>query len=290
VDDGESPMPAIHDTLARLEREGRLAMGGFAELMREHLVEPLDGVFSDYAEQLAAWPHAWETPAAVSLELATDDDPLPSDPLRVEDWLDGLRENDAGERCRLVLMTSSLVHKGKYHWKHWLGPWVAHLAGQLALGPMTTVLISRAGGGTLAPLEAADARRHLEAIARAWRTGMTTPLPLARDTAFAWHEKGGDEHALARVFGNQEKAEEADLKAWKAADTAFHGTGFNGDHGELGRDPYLARQWRDLESLIRHRAAGRHFTELTAALYAPLHDAVKNKRGDKQAGKGGRSS
>ncbi|WP_192036266.1 exodeoxyribonuclease V subunit gamma [Halomonas sp. YLGW01] len=289
VDEGAAPTPAIHDTLERLEREGRLAMGGFAELMRDNLVEPLDGLLSDYADQLEAWPHAWETPAAVSLTLATDQSPLSSEPLHIEDWLDGLRENAEGERCRLVLMTSSLVNKGKYNWKHWLGPWVSHLAGQLAIGPMTTVLLSRAGGGTLAPLDEATARAHLEAIARAWRLGMTTPLPLARDTAFAWHEKGGDDGALARVFGGEAKAEEADLKAWKAAVTAFHGSGFNGDHGELGRDPYLARQWRDLESLVRHQAAGRRFTELTATLYAPLHDEVKSKKtGGK--GQGGRSS
>ncbi|KXS37598.1 MAG: exodeoxyribonuclease V gamma subunit [Halomonadaceae bacterium T82-2] len=280
VDAAEPPTPAIHDTLERLEREGRLAMGGFAELMREQLVEPLDKVLGDYADQLEAWPHARETPAAVSLTLATNDEPI-----HIEDWLDGLRENAAGERCRLVLMTSSLVNKGKYHWKHWLAPWVAHLAGQLALGPMTTVLLSRAGGGTLAPLDAETARTHLEAIARAWRDGMTAPLPLARDTAFAWHEKGGDPSALARVFGNAEQAEEADLKAWKAAVQVFEGSDYT--PGERDRDPYLARQWRDLEGLVRHEAAGRRFTELTPALYAPLHDAVKAKKngGKSQGGK-----
>ncbi|TLF53053.1 exodeoxyribonuclease V subunit gamma [Halomonas urmiana] len=282
VDEGASPTPAVHDTLACLAREGRLAMGGFAELMRAHLVEPLDDLFEAYAEKLQAWPHAWETPASVSLELATD-----AGTLHVEDWLDGLRENAEGERCRLVLMTSSLVNKGKYNWKHWLAPWIGHLAGQLALGPMTTVLLSRAGGGTLAPLDAADARKHLEAIARAWRAGMTAPLPLARDTAFAWHEKGGDENTLARVFGSEEKAEEADLKAWKAAVRVFEGDDYTA--GERDRDPYLARQWRDLKSLVRHQAAGRRFTELTAALYAPLHDVVKKstvkaKGGDKKNG------
>ncbi|MDR5865372.1 exodeoxyribonuclease V subunit gamma [Halomonas koreensis] len=282
VDAGESPTPAVHDTLERLEREGRLAMGGFAELMREQLVEPLDKVLGDYADQLEAWPHAWETPAAVSLALATDEGPL-----HIEDWLDGLRENAAGERCRLVLMTSSLINKGKYNWKHWLAPWVAHLAGQLALGPMTTVLLSRAGGGTLAPMDATTARAHLETIARAWRAGMTAPLPLARDTAFAWHEKGGDEGALARVLGGDEgKAEEADLKAWKAAVQAFEGNDYS--PGERDRDPYLARQWRDLASLARHQAAGRGFTELSAALYAPLHDAVKAKKNGSK-GQGGKA-
>ncbi|GHB15013.1 exodeoxyribonuclease V subunit gamma [Salinicola rhizosphaerae] len=279
VDDGHSPTPAVDATLARLEREGRLAMGGFAERMRESLVEPLDKLFEDYAEKLAAWPHAWETSAAVSLTLAT-----PEGPLAVEDWLDGLRENDAGDRCRLVLMTSSLVSQGKYNWKHWIASWVAHLAGQIALGPMTTVLLSRAGGGTLEPLPAETARVHLEAIACAWRSGMAAPLPLARDTAFIWHEKGGDERALARLFADEETAEETDLKAWKAAQRTFEGDDYNA--GERDRDPYLARQWRDLESLARHRVAGRHFTELTNTLYAPLHDRVKT-RGDKRGGGSG---
>ncbi|XKE46154.1 exodeoxyribonuclease V subunit gamma [Halomonas organivorans] len=280
VDEGASPAPAVHHTLERLEREGRLAMGGFAELMREALVEPLDALFEAYADQLEAWPHAWETPAPVSLELATDEGPM-----HIEDWLDGLRENAAGERCRLVLMTSSLIHKGKYNWKHWLGPWLSHLAGQLALGPMTTELLSRAGGGTLPPMDEATARTHLEAIAKAWRAGMTAPLPLARDTAFTWHEKGGDAGALARVFGDEAKAEEADLKAWKAAVRVFEGDDYTA--GERDRDPYLARQWRDLESLVRHQAAGRCFTELTAALYAPLHDVVKTRKngGKRQGGR-----
>ncbi|WP_251975715.1 exodeoxyribonuclease V subunit gamma [Salinicola avicenniae] len=279
VDDGRSPTPAVHATLARLEREGRLAMGGFAERMRESLVEPLDKLFEEYADKLAAWPHAWETSAAVSLTLAT-----PEGPLAVEEWLDGLRENDGGERCRLVLMTSSLVSQGKYNWKHWIAPWVAHLAGQIALGPMTTVLLSRAGGGTLEPLPAETARTHLEAIASAWRSGMTAPLPLARDTAFIWHEKGGDERALVRLFADEDTAEETDFKAWKAAQRAFEGDDYNA--GERDRDPYLARQWRDLESLARHRVAGRHFTELTNTLYAPLHDRVKT-RGEKRKGGSG---
>ncbi|GAA0618226.1 exodeoxyribonuclease V subunit gamma [Halomonas beimenensis] len=291
VDEGASPTPAVQDTLERLEREGRLAMGGFAELMREQLVEPLDALFEAYANKLEAWPHAWETSALVSLELATDEGPL-----HIEDWLDGLRENAAGERCRLVLMTSSLINKGKYNWKHWLGPWLSHLAGQLALGPMTTELLSRAGGGTLPPMSEATARAHLEAIAKAWRAGMTAPLPLARDTAFTWHEKGGDESALARVFGDDgssqtSKAEETDLKAWKAAVRVFEGDDYTA--GERDRDPYLARQWRDLESLARHQAAGRRFSELCDALYAPLHDTVKTTRGGngKNGGKrqGGRA-
>src|SRR5690554_5776392 len=219
VEAGEPFEPAQEATLARLERQGRLAMGGFAERMRDSLVEPMESLFADYRQVLDEWPHAMEEPLTVSLDLrealGEGADESPSGGLALEDWL---------------------------------GPWVAHLAGQLE-GPMTTGLLSRAGGGTLAPLPAEEARARLADIAAAWQHGMATPLPLARDTAFAWLEKGGSPAAMARCLAGQ--ATEEDDKAWKAASTVYYGSGFNNDHGERGRDPYLLRQWPELEEMVR---------------------------------------
>ena len=184
----------------------------------------------------------------------------------------------------MLLTTSSLVNKGKYHWKHWLGPWVAHLAGQLE-GPMTTRLLSRAGGGTLAPLPAKEARARLGDIAAAWQHGMATPLPLARDTAFAWLEKGGSPAAMARCLAGTPGEE--DDKAWKAASTVFYGSGFNNDHGERGRDPYLLRQWPELDEMVRSTEGGG-FAELAERLYAPLLQAVKKPREKRNSGSDGK--
>jgi exodeoxyribonuclease V gamma subunit len=290
VEAGEPIEPVLAATLERLERQGRLAMGGFAERMRDKLVEPMDTLFADYRQVLEAWPHAMEEPLTVSLDLqAALGQGLgegTGEGLVLEDWLGELRVNDAMERCRVLLTTSSLVNKGKYHWKHWLGPWVAHLAGQLE-GPMTTRLLSRAGGGTLAPLPADEARAHLATIAAAWQRGMATPLPLARDTAFAWLEKGGSPAAMARCLAGN--ASEEDHKAWKAASTTFYGSGFNNDHGERGRDAYLLRQWPELEAIVRS-AEGGGFAELAEALYAPLLRAVKKpkEKGRENGGKGGK--
>ncbi|ERS89217.1 exodeoxyribonuclease V subunit gamma [Halomonas sp. PBN3] len=284
VEAGEPHEPAMQSTLERLEREGRLAMGGFAERMRDKLVEPMDSLFADYRQVLEEWPHAMHEPLDVSLDLQRE----PGEGLMLEDWLGELRVNDAMERCRLLLVTSSLVKKGKYQWRHWIGPWVAHLSGQLQ-GPMTTRLLSRAGGGTLAPLPAEEARARLTDIAVACRQGMATPLPLARDTAFAWLEKGGTPQAMQRCLAG--KASEEDAKAWKALDTAFHGSGFNNDHGERGRDPYLMRQWPELEALL-HSPEGGGFAELAERLYAPLMNAVRKPRTNKGKGnssKGGQA-
>ena len=278
VEDRAPHMPAVESTLARLEREGRLAMGGFAQRMRDDLVEPLDALFSEYAELLAAWPHPRALPAPVSLELEAA-----GGPLAVEDWLDELRENDQGDVCRLKLITSSLVNKGKYHWKHWLTPWVEHLAAQIAVGPVTTELRSRAGGGTLHPLDPELARARLTAIASAWQAGMTAPLPLARDAAFTWIEQGGDIAQLDRCLGSPERQEDNDLKAYQAAAKVFEGDDYN--PGELHRDAYLARQWRSFDELARQRTAERHFGELADALYAPLHHAVKRDKASSKSNK-----
>ncbi len=274
VEAGEPHEPTMLATLERLERQGRLAMGGFAERMRDSLVEPMETLFADYRRVLDEWPHAMEEPLTVSLELREELHPTQGDGLQLEDWLGELRVNDAMERCRVLLTTSSLVNKGKYHWKHWLTPWVAHLAGQLE-GPMTTRLLSRAGGGTLAPLPADEARDHLAVIAAAWQRGMATPLPLARDTAFAWLEKGGTPQAMARCLAGE--ATEEDDKAWKAANTVFYGSGFNNDHGERGRDAYLLRQWPELEAMLRSSEGGG-FAELAERLYAPLLHAVRKPK------------
>ncbi|WP_416137985.1 exodeoxyribonuclease V subunit gamma [Halomonas sp. HK25] len=285
VEAGDPHEPAMQATLERLERQGRLAMGGFAERMRDSLVEPMDTLFADYRQVLEQWPHAMEEPLTVSLGLGKE----LGEGLALEDWLGELRVNDAMERCRVLLTTSSLVNKGKYHWKHWLAPWVAHLAGQLE-GPMTTRLLSRAGGGTLAPLPADEARAHLATIAAAWQRGMATPLPLARDTAFAWLEKGGTPPAMARCLAG--KVSEEDDKAWKALDTVYYGSGFNNDHGERGRDPYLLRQWPALETLVQSPEGGG-FAKLAEALYAPLLRAVKkpkdkSTKGNRGKGQGGK--
>ena len=292
VEAGEPFEPALEATLARLEREGRLALGGFTERMRDALAEPMPRLFEEYRQVLDEWPHPLAEPLTVSLDLrealGEGADETAGGGLALEDWLGEVRVNDAMERCRVLLTTSSLVNKGKYHWKHWLGPWVAHLAGQLE-GPMTTRLLSRAGGGTLAPLPADQARARLANIAAAWQHGMATPLPLVRDTAFAWLEKGGTPQALARCLAGQ--ATEEDDKAWKAASTAFYGSGFNNDHGERGRDPYLLRQWPEFEALVRSPEGGG-FAELAETLYAPLLHAVrkpKEKKGNGGKGKGGKA-
>ncbi|MFD2190978.1 exodeoxyribonuclease V subunit gamma [Pistricoccus aurantiacus] len=259
VDSGDCRETALFDTLERLQRQGRLAVGGFGERMRETLIEPMENLFDEYAKVLDAWPYPVEEPQGFSLPLGDD--------LLLEDWLEDLRCNPAGDYCRVLLLSSSLIRKSKYHWKHWLRPWVVHLVGQIALGPMTTRLISKAGHGTFEPLEAEAAQAQLDTLVDAWRQGMCQPLPLPRDTAFAWLEAGGDEACMRRCLAG----ELDDNKPWWACRREFEGSGFS--QGEIDREAGLARQWPSFEALMHNQ--GEAFSEWCERLYAPLYRTVK---------------
>ncbi|WP_027965866.1 exodeoxyribonuclease V subunit gamma [Halomonas halocynthiae] len=284
TDQGGHYLPAVEARLQGLEREGRLAMGGFAERMRVMLTEPLNDMFTHYAEALTHWPHPIVQPASVNLSLGHHEPGAGSD-YRLEDWLDGLRENDNGEYCRLVLMTSSLVRKGEYQWRNWVTAWVAHLAGQLAVGPMSTRLISRAGNHTLTPMAEDDARHRLNAIFHAWQSGMNAPLPLPLNSAFMWLKQGGSTALMQRCLDAEDGESSADgevaIKAWNAAQKRYEGDDYNA--GERDQDPYLAHQWPNFERIALARAGERRFSELAEVLYAPLHDTVKATpaKGDK---------
>ncbi|NIC05633.1 exodeoxyribonuclease V subunit gamma [Billgrantia bachuensis] len=266
VDAGCDRMPAMLDALDRLQGQGVLAMGAFGERMREQLTEPMEALFEAYEEALETWPLAIDEPEPVQLSV-------PGAP-PIEDWLDELRVSESGERCRLVLTSSSLVKKGKYRWSHILRHWVAHLAGHLEGQAMTTRLLSKAGHVTLPPLDPEAARNHLREIVRTWQAGMQVPLPLACDTAFVWLSKLGTPDT------------ERDSDAWRAAASTYNGDDFNA--GEAGRNAYLAHRWPSFTALFDARQDRLGFAELTERLLAPVHLAVKGDKKEEGKSKEGR--
>jgi exodeoxyribonuclease V gamma subunit len=261
VDNGEPRLEALDAQLERFQGQGVLAMGAFGERMRNALAEPMDDLFSAYQDALDQWPIALPAPEPVRVESA--------DGIVLEDWLNELRQNEAGDRCRLLLLSSSLISqgsgRGQYRWTHLLRPWVAHLAGNLS-GPMTTQLLSKAGNITLDPIAADTARAHLDTQMTAWQAGLEAPLPLAPQAAFAWLTKLGTPEIA------EEKGRESD--AYAAAEGAYDGGRFQ--TGEVAQSAYLGHQWPRFERLFNdHREQTHSFAALTEALYAPLFYAVK---------------
>lgn len=261
---GEDRAQALEDGLARLRRRGELPAAAFAELMAADLAKPMEDLFQRYEEGLARWPN--ESGEDEELRYFSE-----ATGLRVEDWLAGIRTDDAGNRGRVVLESSDVVKKGQYQRHHLVRHWVAHLAAHVTVtgGPLTTLVVSKAGSVELNPLDPDEAIHHLENLLAAWLEGQGRPLPLAVKTAFAWLKHGPSEDT------------EAMDKARKDATAAYEGDGYQSD-GELGSSPYLQRAWPSFAVL----AEDGDFARLATSLLRPLYLATFVKKKDKAAAGG----
>ncbi|MCS2608806.1 exodeoxyribonuclease V subunit gamma [Halomonas dongshanensis] len=264
-DQGEPRIEALAAALDRFQSQGVLAMGAFGERMREALAEPMEALFDEYEKTLASWPHALAHPELVRYEGHSD--------AVVEDWLDEVRTNDDGERCRVLLLSSSLITqsagRGQYRWDRLLRPWVAHLAGNLS-APLTTCLLSKAGHVTLAPIAAETATTQLNALIDAWHQGLDAPLPLAPKAGFAWLEKGGESESDG---GEGDKS-----AAYLNAEKAYNDGGTHAK-GEVTFSDYLRHRWPDFAALhSAQHPSGETFASLTARLYQPLHAQIKGEK------------
>ncbi len=122
VEASEPPMPVVDETLARLEREAGWPWALRPTHARGPRRAPGRAVrqIRRTARRLAPRP----ADAGTGLALAGR--------RRRRTGRGGLARRAArerpGETCRLLLLTSSLINQSKYNWKHWLTPWIEHLA------------------------------------------------------------------------------------------------------------------------------------------------------------------
>ncbi|OZI37009.1 exodeoxyribonuclease V subunit gamma [Bordetella genomosp. 10] len=333
---GEGPAPARDDVLAACMRAGELPAGAFGELAAADLAAPLDEMMERYAAALARWPepvggelavrfgisagfaasaHSEDTGAldalgggagagasAVSGALI-DATSMGGSGLALEDYLGGLRANAQGERCRLVLESSSLIPKGRYRADKVVAHWVAHVAAQLSGQPVTTMVISKAGDIEFAPVAPARARAWLTLWLAAWETGMRRPLPLAVGAAFEWLTRlpeDADQGAVAAAPQDGEAIvpgiarDPADdvppaaltgarATAWQQARKVYEGAAMV--EGEVDRSAYLQAVYPDFTALTR----GGEFQALARALLRPMRAALyaDTKPGGKAEGKRG---
>ncbi|WP_018989375.1 exodeoxyribonuclease V subunit gamma [Aromatoleum toluclasticum] len=256
---GDAREAALESALARIERRGELAPGRFAALAQVQLAEPMASLFERYAQALADWPEVVEPDEELAFAHEAG-----GAQLVVADRLGGLRRNTEGARGRLVLESGSVIKDGKYRRDKLLGHWVAHVAGHLGGVPLTSRIVSKAGDAPINPLAPEAAQEYVCRLLEAWHEGLTRPLPLAAQTAFAWIGKGGRPDTPK------------DSDAGREARIAFDGDGFM-RQGERAYSVYLARTWPDFDALW----AGGEFARLADMLLRPLYDAVGASRGSK---------
>ncbi|AOB33305.1 exodeoxyribonuclease V subunit gamma [Bordetella sp. H567] len=236
--------------VARIGRAGMLPDGAFGALTAEDLIAPLDDMAERYGKALARWPHAitQEFPVLV---------PAAGGAPALEDSLAAFRRDDDGQRCRLLVDSSSLIPKGKYRAARVVPHWVAHVAAQLAGEPVTTVVVSKAGDVVFPPLKRREAMRCMRVWMDGWQAGMSRPLPLAPAAAFEWLTRHpapppddlADDDVAPAWDGPGEGGIPALLEApaGQAARKVYEGAAEQ--RGEVDGSPYLQAVYPDFASL-----------------------------------------
>ncbi|WP_233885872.1 exodeoxyribonuclease V subunit gamma [Paraburkholderia flagellata] len=261
--------PAALARLERMHRSGDLATGGFGEVIGEELLAPMPELFAEYRKALARWPDPLEHQYEIRLDAT-----LEGRIVSLDDWLDDLRAAPDGALGRVILEPGTLVKDKRYRSDRLVPYWVAHVAAQIAAGPVTTVIVSKVGVVEFVPLEAQVARDYLLALLAASDDGARRPLPLAVKTAFAWLRKLPDTFDGARAT--------VPAEAWEAARAAYEGHGRT--PGERETNAYLRRAFPDFEALVAHD----DFIKLATTLLLPVsrapHASSRAKRASSEAG------
>ncbi|TAL73364.1 MAG: exodeoxyribonuclease V subunit gamma [Rhodanobacter sp.] len=179
--------------------------------------------------------------------------------LVVEDAADDLRANDDGQRIRLVATASALLENKKPRHDKLIAYWVAHLLVNAESLAVTTCIVAPDALVQLRPIDADEAKQHLDRLLAAFAAGMAAPLPIARKTAFAW---------LLTEVANHKQPPEKQKNPYASARKCYdHNEGEHG-HGEVDEELALARTWADFAAL--HDAG----FERWLPLYRPLLDAA----------------
>ncbi|ACT06870.1 exodeoxyribonuclease V, gamma subunit [Dickeya chrysanthemi Ech1591] len=254
---------ALAAQLERIARRGELAPGGFTSVLAQELAEPMADLFTRYAQEQEKWPRP------------LPDEALSPPDLPLEDWLNELRADEQGNRCRLVLESGGLLHpvRRSYRLDKLLPFWVTHLAGHLDGLPLHSTLVSKNGTVHLPALMPEQAKAYWQTLMEAWQAGMRYPLPLAVKTGFCWLEAGG------------EPDQPPDGEAGKAARQCYEDHDpDNRKFAESASNPYLARAFPTFEHLWADGAFARWAQQLLAPLYLTLKAAsAKQKKSGGQS-------
>jgi len=228
---------AVTEAVQRLREQGRLPPGGFGELWQEQIAFEARALAALWQEAALRWPRVED-----KYELR-----YTAHGVTVEDWLTDLRRGKAGAHVRLELIQGPLLRQRALRLDKLLPAWVTHLFAHANAVPLETRIVGIDAQLCLPVLEPASAASLLDALLHAVMTGMRSPLPIARKTAFAWlqaESEGKDAAAAARLCYDSDDA------------------GQRG--GEVDEDPYLQRAWPHFQAV---QLAG---FEAWLPLYRPL--------------------
>lgn len=250
--------------LDRMARRGDLGMGVTEHRLRADLTRRLPDLFARYQNALADWPEAIAEPLCFDYRI---DHTLGS--VDVADLIDNLRGNARGERCRVVVASTSLLtgsgSSKKVRYANLMRDWLIHLAGALSGHSFDTLVLGKEEGRQFrfSAMTSEQARPLFEAVLTRWMEATTRALPIHCEAGFAWITSY---YGSKSYRGNHERAISEAEQAYSIA---------------LERDAgYLRGAFETPELLL----ASGEFEALLHQLYVPVWEAEQGKSAADQIG------
>ncbi|MCC5871821.1 MAG: exodeoxyribonuclease V subunit gamma [Gammaproteobacteria bacterium] len=263
-----SPETETSKLLKRLNcqrlRAGTYPAAAFGKIDAQALEEDIRDSLERLGDRLREYPIA-ETPspaASHSIEQRKGNEPIR---LALEDELDQVRCNAAGQRARIVVEASKLTSgkKDETRWTVLARHWPAHLALQLSHPDTPTHIVGPENDLSLAGLAAEDARSLLDDLLEGWLQAAQRPIPLNDGLGCDIAEK---------YFDIVRKDPGADARARADRDELLKSYDDDKIDKLLKRNPAIARICRDGEELL----AWPTLIDDALALYLPLIEHVES--------------
>lgn len=230
----------------RLRREGRVPLGPPGEELLKQQGKKAASIVAQHDEVAGGW-HDVESPRPIRLDVDGS-----TETVRLEDWLDDIRSNSAGELVRIALSVSSIVERNKrVRHERLLAHWPLHLAACADGLQLTTILVSEKHRVDIKSIDPQSAMDWLQSLVANWLEGMTRPLPVAAQTGCAF--------LPTHDFGAARKVYSPSTGVWVPP-------------GEVEKERELARFYPTFDKLVAFGEEGDRFADWAERLYRPLFE------------------
>ena len=253
LDDVRQEQPAdlqafFQREMSSLGNQGKLPLGGFADIAFSNIAQPVQQVWETYSSLLQCWPTALE---ALPVELRFEVSETVT--LQLSAGLNQLRQAaDQSSKALITSMARSLFNKKDIQYHNVLLPWLQHLVACAEGLAVSSFIVGSDGVLEIQPIASELALSYLTDCLKGWYQGQQRPLPIACRTALVYLSQ--PDNAAAQYEGN----------GWTK--------------GEIQLDAYLARFFPDFESLLAAETLG--FDYWAEKLYAPLRQQVDARKND----------
>ncbi len=247
----------IEQQLQALQRAGGLPMKGLGELKKSELQATLTAMAQAWAAVGQDFPRPAERVALGHSHLGVE----------VRDWLDGLCQNESGQRTWVLLeprkITRSIQKQRGPDPEKLLRPWLWSLLAAASGHELQGRVVGQDGVLQITPMSSETARTVLDGLLSVWLQGQVAPLPLPFKTALVMSAGGEVQDPAARLKML------ADAEKTYAGDDAYT----YGDGLVEVNEMCLARVFPDFETLCAATGPeGQTLQSLALAVYGPLHD------------------